>query len=68
MRNFSREPATLHVTADGRGPTLHAQQATAPDRLLTAAATPRGRNLSVDSKVDVPVATGPFEVIDPVIR
>lgn len=69
VRNFSRMLATLHLSADGRNATLRTQQATDPDRVLTTAATLRGRTLFVDSKFDEPVATGPYEVItDPVTR
>ena len=67
VRNFSRMLATLHLSADGRRATLRAQQATDPDRVLTTAATMRGRTLFVDSKFDEPVASGPYEVVtDPV--
>jgi len=69
VRNFSRVLATLHLSADGRSAPLRAQQATDPDRVLTTAATLRGRTLFVDSKFDEQVPTGPYEVVtDPVVR
>jgi sugar lactone lactonase YvrE len=63
VRNFSRMLATLHVSADGRIATLSAEQATDPTRVLTTAATLRGRTLFVDSKFDEPVANPPYEVV-----
>lgn len=69
VRNFSRVLATLHLSADGHSARLRAQQATDPDRVLTTAATLRGRTLFVDSKFDEQVPTGPYEVVtDPVVR
>lgn len=69
VRNFSRQLATLRLSADGRAAMLRRQQATDPDRVLTTAATLRGRTLFVDSKFDEPVASGPYEVItNPVVR
>ena len=69
MRNFSRTLATLRLSADGRTATLRTQQATDPDRVLTTAATLRGRTLYMDSKFDEPVASGPYEVsTDQVLR
>ena len=69
VRNFSRQLATLRLSADGRTAMLRRQQATDPDRVLTTAATLRGRTLFVDSKFDEPVASGPYEVItNPVVR
>ena len=69
VRNFSRMLATLRLSADGRSATLRTQQTTDPDRVLTTAATLRGRTLFVDSKFDEQVAGGPYEVVtDPVAR
>lgn len=69
VRNFSRRLATLRLSAHGRMATLRTQQATDPDRVLTTAATLRGRTLYVASKFDEPVASGPYEVVtDPVVR
>ena len=69
VRNFSRTLATLRLSADGRTATLRTQQATDPDRVLTTAATLRGRTLYMDSKFDEPVASGPYEVsTDQVLR
>ena len=69
VRNFSRILTTLHLTADGCSATLRTQHATDLDRVLTTAATLRGRTLFVDSKFDEPVTSGPYEVInDPVSR
>lgn len=62
VRNFSRILATLHLRADGRTAKVR-QLATDPRRVLTTAATLRGRTLFVDSKFDEPVATAPYEVI-----
>ncbi|TWG92603.1 Cu-Zn family superoxide dismutase [Nocardioides sp. J9] len=63
VRNFSKAVATLRVSADGRSLVALDQQATAADRVLTTAATLRGRVLYVDSKFDEAVASGPYEVV-----
>ncbi len=63
VRNFSRQLATLRLTADGRRATLLRQRATAPDRVLTTAKVLRGRVLYVDSKFDEQVAAGPYEIV-----
>jgi len=65
------EPAVAEEIAQdaGSGTPFSTQQATDPDRVLTTAATLRGRTLFVDSKFDEPVASGPYEVItDTVLR
>ena len=63
VRNFSRQIAELRLSDDGRAATLIRQTASAPDRVLTTAKVLRGRVLSVDSKLDEPVASGPYQVI-----
>lgn len=69
VRNFARQLAMLHLSADGRSARLVAQQATDPTRVLTTAKTLRGRTLFVDSKFDEAVASGPYEVVtDPLAR
>jgi sugar lactone lactonase YvrE len=69
VRNFSRQVATLRLSADGRRAVELGQWATDPDRVLTTAKVLRGRILYVDSKFDEPVASGPYEVVtDPFVR
>lgn len=68
VRNFSRQVATLRLSADGHRAVLVRQEATAADRVLTTAKVLRGRILYVDSKFDEPVATGPYELVtDPAL-
>ncbi|HEY9292445.1 MAG TPA: gluconolaconase [Microlunatus sp.] len=69
VQNFSRQLATLRLSADGSRAVLLTQRATDPDRVLTTAAELRGRILYLDSKFDEDPATGPYEVItDPLSR
>ncbi|GAA1507197.1 SMP-30/gluconolactonase/LRE family protein [Nocardioides humi] len=63
VRNFSRQVATLRLSADGRRAKLIRQRASSPDRVLTTAAELRGQILYVDSKFDEEIASGPYEVI-----
>lgn len=63
VRNFSKQIATLRLSADGRQAKLIRQQATSPDRVLTTAKELRGQILYVDSKFDEQVASGPYEVV-----
>ncbi|MBB3041519.1 SMP-30/gluconolactonase/LRE family protein [Nocardioides soli] len=63
VRNFSKQIATLRLSADGRQTKLIRQQATSPDRVLTTAKELRGQILYVDSKFDEQVASGPYEVV-----
>jgi hypothetical protein len=64
VRNFFRILTTLHLTADGCSATLRTQYATDLDRVLTTAATLKGRALFVDSKFDESVISVPSEVIN----
>lgn len=63
VRNFSKQLATLRLSANGRSATLIEQRATDPNRVLTTAKVLRGRTLYVDSKFDESVSTPPYEIV-----
>ena len=63
VRNFSRMIATLRLSADGSRAELLDQAAAAAHRVLTTAKALRGRILYVDSKLDEPVTSGPYEIM-----